>query len=572
MKGWAVAATAAVAAAAITPASASTPASTLTGIPASAPASAPPRPRGVVIFLVDDNGYGDLGAMGYMGASETPHLDALASSGVRFLDFHAMPLCTPSRAQLMTGRLGPRTDLRTNFGVTSLYGLNTTELLLSEFLTDAGFSSRALGKWHLGHNERFHPTYRGFESFVGLPASVDNGCVDAISWFTPNTGADLPYFFPCRNGTNSSAALGTIPANATRSPGLSLMNATRDCGRGVPGSAPRAATTCSRTIVAQPADLTALTDVYTAEAVRFIEAQTPESPPFFLYFAFSHTHAPLAYARRFANASTHKTLFYDTMREVDASVGAVIAALGAAKLLNDTLVFAFPDNGPPISQCEWAGHVGPFTGEYQSTTLNRGGSAGKGTTWEGGHRVWSLVSYPRAVAGGRVSRSLTSTLDVFPTIASLVGRALPADRVYDGVDLSPILFGDADAKVRDFLFIPDCVSTTPNITAVRWGNLSVYLQTNSQDGCRVNFDTPPVTYHEPWLAFDLGVDPAQAHPVALSPAQVAAVRGALHDVQVSIATTFRTSIDYSTSTAALPCCEPSAADCRCTPLALEGAQ
>ncbi len=97
------------------------------------------KPRGLIIFLVDDNGYADLGAMGFESPSETPHLDALAASGVRFTDFHALPLCTPSRAQLLTGRLGPRTDLKGNFDVSSVAGLNTSELLLSEFLAAAGF-------------------------------------------------------------------------------------------------------------------------------------------------------------------------------------------------------------------------------------------------------------------------------------------------------------------------------------------------------------------------------------------------------------------------------------------------
>ncbi len=399
---------------------------------------------------------------------------------------------------------------------------------------------------------------------MGLPGSVDMGCVDSIPWFSPDTGADLPYILPCTPAKGAPpAAVGTIPQNVTHPLGLSLMNATRGCERGVPGSAPNAPTLCSRTIVRQPADLTALSDVYNAEAARFLAAAGASGEPFFLYFSFSHTHAPLAYSPRFRNASLHNTVFYDTMREVDNSVGAVLDALRASGLYEDTLVWALADNGPPISQCGWEGHMGPLAGAFQQT-LNPGGSSGKGTTWEGGHRVWAAASWPAAVPAGRVSAALTSSLDIFPTVASAFSLPLPRDRVYDGVDLSPLLLGaDPSAPVREWLFIPDCVSSEPNVTALRWGNLSIYLQTNTQDGCRVNFPSPPVTYHDPPLAFDLSADLAQARPVALSAAQLASVRAALAALEESVRSTFRTQIYWAANRSAWPCCNPKNPDCRC---------
>ena len=384
------------------------------------------------------------------------------------------------------------------------------------------------------------------------------GCIDPIPWFTPDTGADLPYILPC-----NPPLWGTIPQNVSRPLGLSLMNSTRNCGRAVPGSAPSAPTLCSRTIVEQPADLTALSDAYNAEAARFLAAAAASGKPFFLYFAFSHTHAPLAYNERWRNASLHKTVFWDTMREVDNSVGAVVGALKALGLYEDTFFFSLADNGPPISQCGWEGHMGPFSGDYQQA-INPGGSSGKGTTWEGGHRVWATASWPAAAPAGRVSASLTSSLDIFPTIASVFNLPLPADRVYDGVDLSPLLLGaDPNAAVREWLFLPDCVSPQPNVTALRWGNLSIYLQTNTHDGCRVNFPAPPVTYHDPPLAFDLSVDTAQATPVALSAAQLATVKASLAALEQSVASTFRTQINWATNRNAWPCCNPAKADCRC---------
>ena len=123
-----------------------------------------------VLMLLDDHGYGDVGAYD-SSVDETPHMDALAASGIRFTDFHsAASLCTPSRAALMTGRLGLRTGVTTNFGTVSLGGLPSEELTIAELLP-ASYRKHMIGKWHLGHNEPFHPSFRGFDTVYGLPYS-----------------------------------------------------------------------------------------------------------------------------------------------------------------------------------------------------------------------------------------------------------------------------------------------------------------------------------------------------------------------------------------------------------------
>lgn len=183
--------------------------------------------------------------------SETPNIDALAKGGMRFTDFHAMPLCTPSRAQLLTGRLAPRQGVYTNFSPDSLGGLNTSEITLAEFLKAQGYATAIRGKWHLGHNPPHHPSYRGFDESTIVPYSVDMGCVDNSTWFVPPTGANRPIMADCLSGKPGV----TLPA-------LPLYNATTNCsGTG----------DCNAAIVSQPLDLSDLSDTYNAEAHRCVE-------------------------------------------------------------------------------------------------------------------------------------------------------------------------------------------------------------------------------------------------------------------------------------------------------------
>lgn len=134
----------------------------------------PPKPRGIVLFFLDDHGYGD------WNVTETPHLNSLAAGGLTLTDFHAaFSVCTPSRAGLMTGRLAPRTGVGKNFGEASIHGLALSEVILPQVLGTVNFKSHMIGKWHLGHADPHQPTSRGFSSFFGLPYSGDMGCIDA---------------------------------------------------------------------------------------------------------------------------------------------------------------------------------------------------------------------------------------------------------------------------------------------------------------------------------------------------------------------------------------------------------
>lgn len=292
----------------------------------------------VVILLVDDYGWADAGA-NWPATRETAHIDALAASGVRFTDMHAMSVCTPSRAALLTGRLGLRTGVVVNFNTDAEAGLPRTEVTLASMLKDsAGYDTKIIGKWHLGHAPGFHPTYRGFDEYLGLPYSVDMGCVNVPA-------ANIPPQAPC-------PTTGPTPLPDTGRPALPLYNST--------GPACSGHASCNADIVEQPVNITSLASRYAAAAREFIlrHAVTPGSAtpaaPFFLYVPFSHVHVPLAHDPKWTNTSARKTLFGDTLMELDDTVGSIIQALADAGVERNTLVLMTGDNG----EQEDGGHGG----------------------------------------------------------------------------------------------------------------------------------------------------------------------------------------------------------------------
>ena len=228
-----------------------------------------------VIILVDDWGWGDMGANGY--GAQTPNLDKLSSEGMRFYDMHANSVCTPSRAALQTGRYNLRAGIDGNFDIDSKGGLSLNEITLGQFLSTSplNYATMAVGKWHLGHSNNesvgYHPTWRGYDSYVGIPYSIDMGCTDsALS----------------ANGTEKRGCPTSGPANKTQL-AIPLYNT----------STPRCAghgPTCSDFIVEQPVDLTELDIHYgdTAEAFfsKFGPGGDSKGRPFFAYFPFSHMH------------------------------------------------------------------------------------------------------------------------------------------------------------------------------------------------------------------------------------------------------------------------------------------
>ncbi|XP_039181306.1 arylsulfatase G isoform X2 [Crotalus tigris] len=372
-----------------------------------------------IVILADDIGWGDFGANWDLKKG-TPNLDKIAQEGMRFVDFHsAASTCSPSRASLLTGRLGLRNGVTHNFAVTSVAGLPLNETILAEVLKEAGYLTAMIGKWHLGHHGSFHPIFRGFDFYFGIPYSPDMGCTD-----TP--GYNLP---PCPACPRCSTTVGNHQTNCYPEIALPLFE--------------------NLTIVQQPVNLTALATKYTEKIIHFIHYASQKGLPFFLYLALAHMHVPLVLSETPWNQSCQDP--YGTyLKEMDALVGQVKDAVDSTAK-EDTFLWFTGDNGPWSEKCDYAGSVGPYTGMWQKT---KGGSSAKQTTWEGGHRVPTVAYWPGKIPANMTSPLMLSTLDIFPTLVSLANATLPLNRRFDGIDISEVLFGYS-SKGHQTLFHPN---------------------------------------------------------------------------------------------------------------------
>jgi arylsulfatase A len=391
-------------------------------------------------------GYGDLGVYGHP-TIRTPNLDRMAAEGMKFTQFYAAaPLCTPSRAALLTGRLPIRSGMTSDVvGVLfpdSRDGLPPDEITIAEALKARGYATAAIGKWHLGHRPAYLPASQGFDSYFGIPYSNDmNRTADAaIAFAQPK----IEYF--------------DVP----------LMRDTE--------------------IVERPADQTTITRRYTEEALRFIHDRRDES--FFLYLAYSLPHVPLFRSPAFEDVSA-RGLYGDVMEEIDWSVGQILQTLTDEGLAENTLVFFTSDNGPWLSYGEQGGSAGLLRG-------------GKGMTWEGGMREPAIAWWPGTIAAGQVQTAVTSTLDLFPTAVAMAGAELPTDRIIDGRNLLPMLEGQSGPPADTPFFY----YRGTRIYAVRKGAYKAHFATEwayTADNQYTEHD-PPLLYdleHDPSEQFDI---------------------------------------------------------------------
>lgn len=335
-----------------------------------------------IIIFTDDQGYGDLSCYGHP-TIKTPNIDRMAHEGQRWTSFYsAANVCTPSRAGLLTGRLPIRTGMCSD-GRRVLFpdsdgGLPQTEITIAGLLKGEGYSTAAIGKWHLGHLPQYLPTRHGFDSYFGIPYSNDMDYVSPLPTREAIMNAKKEYF--------------NVP----------LMR--------------------NEEVIERPADQNTITRRYTEEAVKFIRDNRKK--PFFLYLAHSLPHVPLFASSEFRGRS-ERGLYGDVIEEIDWSVGQILETLKKEKLHRKTVVIFASDNGPWVPYNEHAGSAGLFYGA-------------KGTGYEGGQRVPGIFWAPGLIAPGVVSQ-IGSTLDLLPTIASMARVAVPADRQYDSYDLTPVL-------------------------------------------------------------------------------------------------------------------------------------
>ena len=361
-----------------------------------APSSMPPALRSkpnIIVILIDDMGFGDIGPFGSK-LNRTPNLDRMAAEGMKLTSFYCAPVCSASRAQLMTGCHFKRVGIIGALPPVSPVGLNPSEKTIAGFLKGEGYATMMIGKWHLGDQPEFLPTRFGFDHYLGLPYSNDMGgkAVEPIS--------------------KEQAVDDKKPPR----PPLPLLK--------------------DEKVIEAPSDQDKLTRLYTDEAVSFITANS--NRPFFLYLAHTAVHVPLHPGADFKGKSANG-LYGDWVEETDWSVGRVLETLRTLDLDSNTLVIFTSDNGPWIVKGKDAGTASPLRG-------------GKFVTLEGGMREPAIAWWPGKIAAGTVSDAMLSETDLLPTALHLAGGKTPSDLKIDGRDIWPVLSGETQQSPHEAIY------------------------------------------------------------------------------------------------------------------------
>jgi arylsulfatase A-like enzyme len=395
--------------------------------PSLSAAEQPVRPH-IVYFLADDLGWSDIGFHGSTIA--TPNLDRLASQGVKLEQFYVQPLCTPTRASLMTGRYPIRYGLQVSVvRPWADYGLPLEERMLPQVLREAGYFTAIVGKWHLGHARReYLPTNRGFDHQYGLY----NGGLDY--W----THIRLP--FPA-SAAPRLLDFDAVPDYETYIRGRGLDWHRNDRGLEEEGYA---------------------TDLIAAEARRIVERHD-DARPLFLYVPFNAPHSPLQapdeYLERYRQVGDQRRRAYSAMvTALDDAVGRVIEAIDRRGWRERTLFVFSSDNGGPLN-------LGATNGELRD---------GKNSIYEGGVRVPAFLTWRDVIPAGSVSNEPLHMVDLYPTLIKLAGGSLEQPLPLDGRDAWPTILGRSPSPHEEILH-----QREPGRGAIRVGDWKLVVHDGS---------------------------------------------------------------------------------------------
>ncbi|WP_199554713.1 arylsulfatase [Sandaracinobacteroides hominis] len=357
---------------------------TLSGTAALARGKAP-RPN-IVYILADDLGWADLGHRG--SDIRTPNIDKLAREGAQLEDFYVQPMCTPTRAALMTGRYPLRYGLQTAvIPAGGTYGLATDEYLLPQALSDVGYKTALVGKWHLGHYDTdFWPRQRGFQHFYGaLIGEIDHfkhSSLGVVDWYRDN-----------------------------------------------------------ERLIEEGYD----TELFGNEAVKLIGAHD-KAVPLFLYLAFTAPHtpyqAPEAELAKYAHIQDpQRRAFAAMITAMDTQIGRVVAELEKRGMRDNTLIVFHSDNGGTRSKM----FVGQEAVEGELPADNGPYREGKGTLFEGGVRVGAIANWKGRIKPAKLG-GISHITDMLPTLAGLAGASLKNSKPLDGKDIWPLIAGGASPR------------------------------------------------------------------------------------------------------------------------------
>lgn len=391
------------------------------------------QPPNIIIIFADDLGYGDVSTYNAASSSPTPNIDSIAASGAKFTDgYVTAPVCSPSRAGLMTGRYQQRFGFDYLFidGTADARGLPLSEITLAELFQREGYATGMMGKWHVGVQSPMRPAERGFDvTLVTMRQYVEDADSDVIVagiQFTPTIGRQVATYDES-----------------------SFVNEQY------------------------------LTDLIAERASEFISRHSDQ--PFFLYVPFTAPHTPLQtipkYFDRFPNIQNEAVRIYASMvSALDDGVGLILQTLADNGLRNNTIVFFLSDNGCP--------DLGDFfAGPYCSNAPFKNGKL-----WltEGGIRIPFLMQWPSVLPAGVIYREPISSLDIFPTALTAAGIDLPSDRTIDGVDILPALLGTSALPPHDNLFWRSCETF-----AVRKGKWKLFRSTTNDRSWLFDLDVDP---------------------------------------------------------------------------------
>lgn len=374
----------------------------------------------IVIIFMDDLGYGDISNFGAINY-KTPNIDKMVNEGMLFTNFYsAQAVCSASRAGLLTGTYPNRIGISGALMPYSKHGLHDDEITIAEMLKEKGYATGIFGKWHLGHQKKFLPNNHGFDTYLGIPYSNDMWPVD----FDGNQISDT-----------SNWKKKTYP----QLPLIQDFEKVKE--------------------IKTLEDQSILTTLYTEKSVEFINEN--KDRPFFLYLPHSMPHVPIAVSDKFLGKSK-QGLYGDLMMEIDWSIGEIIKSIESNNLSENTLIIFTSDNGPWLNFGNHAGSTG-------------GLREGKGTSFEGGQRVPTVMMWSGVIPEGKIANQLSSTIDILPTIAHVTGGKLPEHKI-DGVNIFDILKG-TEKEPRDHFYY---YYGNNNLEAVRKDNWKLLLPHSSR--------------------------------------------------------------------------------------------
>ena len=377
-------------------------------------AETPEKPN-VVVMMVDNLGWGELGVYGggELRGAATPRLDKFAEEGMRLQNFNVEPQCTPTRSAFMTGRRPIRSGTtRVVWGM--LYGLTNWEVTIAELMSETGYSTGMFGKWHIGDVPGRFPTDQGFDEWYGVANTTDESDYSSQFQYDPKASTK-PMIVEARKGEK-------------------------------PHDVKNYDLKSRREIDAE----------LNEKAIDFMERNVKENTPFFAFIPYTQPHLPTLPHPDF-DGKTENGHYADVLAEIDYRAGQILDAIDKLKIRNNTVVIWLSDNGPEYFY-PYHGTAGPWRGNYF-------------TAWEGSLRAPFLIRWPGKIPAGSVSNEIVHVVDLLPTLGKIVGYKVPEDRTIDGVDQLDFFTGkQKKSNLEGFI-----VYNNDDVYGYKWRNWKMHL-------------------------------------------------------------------------------------------------